>query len=255
MEVSIENIIKFIDSLFVPIIVGILSAGLTIYIKNKEIKSQYSNLILQKRLAIYSDIYKLISNMHLQLNNSLINDCKQRFNQSDLDKIHALVVSKIQTNYSLRVLCKYSPYKTYYTHKLYGKYYKAYQKDCLSRSIVIISGNELQDFLTKIEKWIQENQLYTGSGLSDELGHLVASFHSFILKQRSCVAGEDHFVIKERLKGNIVLNKSDVDNLNLYLKKTEYYIKLELGIFDSEDFNKNRKRDRHKIKNKLKPKK
>ena len=111
---------------------------------------------------------------------------------------------------------------------------------------------ELQDFLTKIEKWIQENQLYTGSGLSGELGHLVAIFHSFILKQRSCVAGEDHFVIKERLKGNIVLNKSDVDNLNLYLKKTQYYIKLELGIFDSEDFNKNKKSKRLCIKNKLK---
>ena len=37
MEISVENIIKFLDSLFVPIIVGILSAGLTIYIKNKEI--------------------------------------------------------------------------------------------------------------------------------------------------------------------------------------------------------------------------
>ena len=56
MEISVENIIKFLDSLFVPIIVGILSAGLTIYIKNKEIKSQYSNLILQKRLEIYSDV-------------------------------------------------------------------------------------------------------------------------------------------------------------------------------------------------------
>lgn len=54
MEISIENIIKFLDSLFVPIIVGILSAGLTIYIKNKEIKSQYSNLILQKRLEVHS---------------------------------------------------------------------------------------------------------------------------------------------------------------------------------------------------------
>lgn len=56
MEISDENIIKFLDSLFVPIIVGILSAALTIYIKNKEIKSQYSNLILQKRLEIYSDV-------------------------------------------------------------------------------------------------------------------------------------------------------------------------------------------------------
>jgi len=54
MEISIENIIKLLDSLFVPIIVGILSAGLTIYIKNKEIKSQYSNLILQKRLEVHS---------------------------------------------------------------------------------------------------------------------------------------------------------------------------------------------------------
>ena len=54
---SFEDIIKFLDSLIVPIIVGILSAALTIYIKNKEIKSQYSNLILQKRLEIYSDIY------------------------------------------------------------------------------------------------------------------------------------------------------------------------------------------------------
>ena len=52
MEMSFEDIIKFLDSLIVPIIVGILSAGLTIYIKNKEIKSQYSNLILQKRLEI-----------------------------------------------------------------------------------------------------------------------------------------------------------------------------------------------------------
>ena len=42
MEMSFEDIIKFLDSLIVPIIVGILSAGLTIYIKNKEIKSQYS---------------------------------------------------------------------------------------------------------------------------------------------------------------------------------------------------------------------
>ena len=38
MEMSFEDIIKFLDSLIVPIIVGILSAGLTIYIKNKEIK-------------------------------------------------------------------------------------------------------------------------------------------------------------------------------------------------------------------------
>lgn len=36
MEISVENIIKFLDPLFVPIIVGILSAGLTIYITNKE---------------------------------------------------------------------------------------------------------------------------------------------------------------------------------------------------------------------------
>ena len=35
MEMSFEDIIKFLDSLIVPIIVGILSAGLTIYIKNK----------------------------------------------------------------------------------------------------------------------------------------------------------------------------------------------------------------------------
>lgn len=56
MEISVKNIIKFLDSLFVPIIVGILSAALTIYIKNKEIKSQYSNFILQKRLEIYSDV-------------------------------------------------------------------------------------------------------------------------------------------------------------------------------------------------------
>ena len=32
MEMSFEDIIKFLDSLIVPIIVGILSAGLTIYI-------------------------------------------------------------------------------------------------------------------------------------------------------------------------------------------------------------------------------
>ena len=34
---SFEDIIKFLDSLNVPIIVGILSAGLTIYIKTKKL--------------------------------------------------------------------------------------------------------------------------------------------------------------------------------------------------------------------------
>lgn len=252
MEISIENIIKFLDSLFVPIIVGILSAGLTIYIKNKEIKSQYSNLILQKRLEVYSDIYKLIANMHLHLGNGLINNCEQRFNQSDLDKILASVTNKIQNNCILRILCKCNSFKTYYTHKLYEKYCKAYQKDCLQKSIVIISGKELQDFLAEIGSWIQENQLYAGHGLSSELGHLDAAFRTFILKQRSHVYGEEQFIMEERLKGNIVLNKSEVDNLSHYLKKTQFYIKLELGIFDSEDFNKNKKSKRLSIKNKLK---
>ena len=150
MEMSFEDIIKFLDSLIVPIIVGILSAGLTIYIKNKEIKSQYSNLILQKRLEIYSDIYKLIANMHLQLANGLINNCEQRFNQSGLDKILASVINKIQNNCILRILCKCSSFKTYYTRKLYGKYCKVYQKECMQKSTVIISGKELQDFLTEI---------------------------------------------------------------------------------------------------------
>ena len=150
--------------------VGILSAGLTIYIKNKEIKSQYSNLILQKRLEIYSDIYKLIANMHLQLANGLINNCEQRFNQSGLDKILASVINKIQNNCILRILCKCSSFKTYYTRKLYGKYCKVYQKECLQKSTVIISGKELQDFLAEIGNWIQENQLYAGHGLSSELG-------------------------------------------------------------------------------------
>jgi hypothetical protein len=238
--------------LFVPIIVGILSAGLTIYIKNKEIKSQYSNLILQKRLAIYSDVYKLISNMHLQLSNSLINNCEQRFNQSGLDEILTSVTNKIQSNCILRILCKCNSFKTYYTHKLYGKYCKAYQKDCLLKSIVIISGKELQDFLTEIGNWIQENQLYAGHGLSSELGHLDAAFRTLLLKQRSHVYGEEQFIMEERLKGNIVLNKSEIDDISHYLKKTQYYIKLELGIFDSEDFNKNNKSKRLSIKNKLK---
>ena len=252
MEISIENIIKFLDSLFVPIIVGILSAGLTIYIKNKEIKSQYSNLILQKRLEVYSGIYKLIANMHLHLGNSLINNCKQRFNQSGLDNILASVTNKIQNNCILRILCKCNSFKTYYTHKLYGKYCKAYQKDCLQKSIVIISGKELQDFLAEIGNWIQENQLYAGHGLSSELGHLDAAFRTLLLKQRSLVYGEEQFIMEERLKGNIVLNKSEVDDLSHYLKKTQFYIKLELGIFDSEDFNKNKKSKRLSIKNKLK---
>ena len=91
MEISVENIIKFLDSLFVPIIVGILSAGLTIYIKNKEIKSQYSNLILQKRLEVYSDIYKLIANMHLQLANGLINLAWIRFLLQLLIKFRIIV--------------------------------------------------------------------------------------------------------------------------------------------------------------------
>lgn len=252
MEISVENIIKFLDSLFVPIIVGILSAGLTIYIKNKEIKSQYSNLILQKRLEVYSDIYKLIANMHLHLGNSLINNCEQRFNQSGLDKILASVTNKIQNNCILRILCKCNSFKTYYTHKLYGKYCKTYQKDCLLKSIVIISGKELQDFLTEIGNWIQENQLYAGHGLSSELGHLDAAFRTLLLKQRSHVYGEEQFIMEERLKGNIVLNKSEIDDISHYLKKTQYYIKLELGIFDSEDFNKNNKSKRLSIKNKLK---
>lgn len=248
MEISVENIIKFLDLLFVPIIVGILSAGLTIYIKNKEIKSQYSNLILQKRLEVYSDIYKLIANMHLHLGNSLINNCEQRFNQSGLDKILASVTNKIQNNCILRILCKCNSFKTYYTHKLYGKYCKAYQKDCLLKSIVIISGKELQDFLTEIGNWIQENQLYAGHGLSSELGHLDAAFRTLLLKQRSHVYGEEQFIMEERLKGNIVLNKSEIDDISHYLKKTQYYIKLELGIFDSEDFNKNNKSKRLSIK-------
>lgn len=252
MKKSVENIIKFLDSLFVPIIVGILSAGLTIYIKNKEIKSQYSNLILQKRLEVYSDIYKLIANMHLHLGNSLINNCEQWFNQSGLDKILASVTNKIQNNCILRILCKSNSFKTYYTHKLYGKYCKAYQKDCLLKSIVIISGKELQDFLAEIGNWIQENQLYTGHGLSSELGHLDAAFRTLLLKQRSHVYGEEQFIMEERLKGNIVLNKSEIDDISHYLKKTQYYIKLELGIFDSEDFNKNKKSKRLSIKNKLK---
>ena len=252
MEISVENIIKFLDSLFVPIIVGILSAGLTIYIKNKEIKSQYSNLILQKRLEIYSDIYKLIANMYLQLANDLIINCEQRFNQSGLDKILASVTNKIQNNCILRILCKCSSFKTYYTHKLYGKYCKVYQKECLHKSTVIISGKELQDFLNEIGNWIKENQLYAGHGLSSELGHLDAAFRTLLLKQRSYVYGEDQFIMEERLKGNIVLNKSEVDDLSHYLKKTQYYIKLELGVFDSEDFNKNKKRKRLSIKNKLK---
>ncbi len=46
MEITIENIIKSIDSLFVPIIVGILSAGLTIYIKNK-VQDNFSGKILK----------------------------------------------------------------------------------------------------------------------------------------------------------------------------------------------------------------
>jgi replicative DNA helicase len=58
--------------------------------------------------------------------------------------------------------------------------------------------------------------------------------------------------MEERLKGNIVLNKSEIDDISHYLKKTQYYIKLELGIFDSEDFNKNKKSKRLSIKNKLK---
>lgn len=91
MEMSFEDIIKFLDSLIVPIIVGILSAGLTIYIKNKEIKSQYSNLILQKRLEIYSDIYKLIANMHLQLANGLINLVWIRFLLQLLIKFRIIV--------------------------------------------------------------------------------------------------------------------------------------------------------------------
>lgn len=252
MEISVENIIKFLDSLFVPIIVGILSAGLTIYIKNKEIKSQYSNLILQKRLEVYSDIYKLIANMHLHLGNSLINNCEQRFNQSGLDKILASVTNKIQNNCILRILCKCNSFKTYYTHKLYGKYCKAYQKDCLLKSIVIMSGKELQDFLAEIGNWIQENQLYAGHGLSSELGHLDAAFRTLLLKQRRHVYGEEQFIMEERLKGNIVLNKSEIDDISHYLKKTQYYIKLELGIFDSEDFNKNKKSKRLSIKNKLK---
>lgn len=252
MEISVENIIKFLDSLFVPIIVGILSAGLTIYIKNKEIKSQYSNLILQKRLEVYSDIYKLIANMHLHLGNSLINNCEQRFNQSGLDKILASVTNKIQNNCILRILCKCNSFKTYYTHKLYGEYCKAYQKDCLLKSIVIISGKELQDFLAEIGNWIQENQLYAGHGLSSELGHLDAAFRTLLLKQRSHVYGEEQFIMEERLKDNIVLNKSEIDDISHYLKKTQYYIKLELGIFDSEDFNKNKKSKRLSIKNKLK---
>ena len=45
------------------------------------------------------------------------------------------------------------------------------------------------------------------------------------------------------------------DDLSHYLKKAQYYIKLELGVFDSEDFNKNTKQKRHSIKNKLKRKK
>lgn len=252
MEISVENIIKFLDSLFVPIIVGILSAGLTIYIKNKEIKSQYSNLILQKRLEVYSNIYKLIANMHLHLGNGLINNCEQMFNQSGLDKILASVTNKIQNNCILRILCKCNSFKTYYTHKLYRKYCKAYQKDCLQKSIVIIRGKELQDFLAEIGNWIQENQLYAGHGLSSELGHLDAAFRTLLLKQRSHVYGEELFIMEERLKGNIVLNKSEVDNLSHYLKKTQFYIKLELGIFDSEDFNKNKKSKRLSIKNKLK---
>ena len=252
MEISVENIIKFLDSLFVPIIVGILSAGLTIYIKNKEIKSQYSNLILQKRLEVYSDIYKLIANMYLHFGNSLINNCEQRFNQSGLDKILASVTNKIQNNCILRILCKCNSFKTYYTHKLYGKYCKAYQKDCLLKSIVIISGKELQDFLAEIGNWIQENQLYAGHGLSSELVHLDAAFRTLLLKQRSHVYGEEQFIMEERLKGNIVLNKSEIDDISHYLKKTQYYIKLELGIFDSEDFNKNNKSKRLSIKNKLK---
>jgi hypothetical protein len=252
MEISIENIVKISNSLFVPSIIGILSATLTIYIKNKEIKSQYSNLILQKRLEIYSNIYKLIANMHLHLSNSLINNWEQRFNQSGLNNILASVTNKIQNNCILRILCKYNSFKNYCTRKLYGKYCKAYQKDCLQKSIVIISGKELQDFLAEIGNWIQENQLYAGHVLSSELGHLDAAFRTLLLKQRSHVYGEEQFIMEERLKGNIVLNKSEIDDISHYLKKTQYYIKLELGIFDSEDFNKNNKSKRLSIKNKLK---
>jgi hypothetical protein len=117
---------------------------------------------------------------------------------------------------------------------------------------VIISGKELQDFLAEIGNWIQENQLYAGHGLSSELGHLDAAFRTLLLKQRSHVYGEEQFIMEERLKGNIVLNKSEIDDISHYLKKTQYYIKLELGIFDSEDFNKNKKSKHLSIKNKLK---
>ena len=106
-------------------------------------------------------------------------------------------------------------------------------------------------FLAEIGNWIQENQLYAGQGLSCELGHLDAAFRTLLLEQRSHVYGEEQFIMEERLKDNIVLNKSEVDDLSYYLKKTQYYIKLELGIFDSEDFNKNKKSKRLSIKNKL----
>lgn len=57
--------------------------------------------------------------------------------------------------------------------------------------------------------WIQENQLYAGHGLGSELGHLDAAFRTLLLKLRSHVYGEEQFIMEERLKGNIVLNKSE----------------------------------------------
>ena len=64
-------------------------------------------------------------------------------------------------------------------------------------------------FLAEIGNWIQENQLYAGHGLSSELGHLDAAFRTLLLKLRSHVYGEEQFIMEERLKGNIVLNKSE----------------------------------------------
>ena len=98
-------------------------------------------------------------------------------------------------------------------------------------------------FFSRNWKLDLKNQLYAGHGLSSELGHLDAAFRTLLLKLRSHVYGEEQFIMEERLKGNIVLNKSEVDDLSHYLKKAQYYIKLELGVFDSEDFNKTQNRN------------
>lgn len=96
----------------------------------------------------------------------------------------------------------------------------------MQKSTVIISGKELQDFLAEIGNWIQENQLYAGHGLSSELGHLDAAFRTLLLKLRSHVYGEEQFIMEERLKSNIVLNKSEVDDLSHYLKKSSVLHKI-----------------------------